>query len=165
MCKRGDAFSLQVLIGRGLFLFLHLFVLFHFITLYTVFLVGVYCSEVTPVPIPNTEVKLWYEENTWLATARENISMPASLFNGSFIASVFHYFFLRVYMEISCTFLPVCSVRFCNYTFRLFLYLFFWTISSVGQSSRLITGRSGVRVPDGPPVFRPYILWGRKIFC
>ena len=26
-----------------------------------------------------------------------------------------------------------------------------WTISSVGQSSRLITGRSGVRVPDGPP--------------
>ena len=26
-----------------------------------------------------------------------------------------------------------------------------WTISSVGQSARLITGRSGVRVPDGPP--------------
>ena len=24
-------------------------------------------------------------------------------------------------------------------------------ISSVGQSNRLITGRSGVRVPDGPP--------------
>lgn len=26
-----------------------------------------------------------------------------------------------------------------------------WAISSVGQSHRLITGRSGVRVPDGPP--------------
>ena len=26
-----------------------------------------------------------------------------------------------------------------------------WTISSVGQSARLITGRSGVRVPEGPP--------------
>ena len=26
-------------------------------------------------------------------------------------------------------------------------------ISSVGQSSRLITGRSGVQVPDGPPQF------------
>ena len=29
-----------------------------------------------------------------------------------------------------------------------------WAISSVGQSSRLITGRSGVRVPDGPPNLR-----------
>ena len=29
-----------------------------------------------------------------------------------------------------------------------------WAISSVGQSSRLITGRSGVRVPDGPPNHR-----------
>ena len=28
---------------------------------------------------------------------------------------------------------------------------FVWTISSVGQSVRLITGRSRVRVPDGPP--------------
>ena len=26
-----------------------------------------------------------------------------------------------------------------------------WTFSSVGQSIRLITGRSGVRVPEGPP--------------
>ena len=29
-----------------------------------------------------------------------------------------------------------------------------WAISSVGQSHRLITGRSGVRVPDGPPHLR-----------
>ena len=27
----------------------------------------------------------------------------------------------------------------------------YWAISSVGQSIRLITGRSGVQVPDGPP--------------
>ena len=32
-----------------------------------------------------------------------------------------------------------------RYQFKLM-----WTISSVGQSARLITGRSGVRVPDGP---------------
>ena len=33
-----------------------------------------------------------------------------------------------------------------------FQFAFFctWTISSVGQSNRLITGGSGVRVPDGP---------------
>ena len=28
-----------------------------------------------------------------------------------------------------------------------------WAISSVGQSIRLITGRSGVQVPDGPPKY------------
>ena len=37
-------------------------------------------------------------------------------------------------------------------------------ISSVGQSSRLITGRSGVRVPDGAPIllvpsFLPIGVW------
>ena len=30
-------------------------------------------------------------------------------------------------------------------------HFFIWDISSVGQSIRLITGRSGVRVPDVPP--------------
>ena len=44
--------------------------------------VGVYGTEVTPVPIPNTEVKLCREDDTWLATARKIISMPAQL-NGS----------------------------------------------------------------------------------
>ena len=29
-------------------------------------------KEVPPVPIPNTEVKLFYVEDTWRATAREN---------------------------------------------------------------------------------------------
>ena len=39
-------------------------------------IVGVYCGEGTPVPIPNTVVKLIYAENTWLVTARENRTMP-----------------------------------------------------------------------------------------
>lgn len=38
--------------------------------------VGVFCDEGTPVPIPNTVVKLIYADNTWLATAREDRSMP-----------------------------------------------------------------------------------------
>ena len=28
-----------------------------------------------------------------------------------------------------------------------------WAFSSVGQSTRLITGWSGVRIPEGPPLF------------
>ena len=39
-------------------------------------IVGVICDEGTPVPIPNTVVKLIYADNTWLATAREDRSMP-----------------------------------------------------------------------------------------
>ena len=34
--------------------------------------VRVYSDEGTPVPIPNTVVKLINGENTWLETAREN---------------------------------------------------------------------------------------------
>ena len=40
------------------------------------FICGADCSEVPPVPIPNTVVKLIYADNTWLATAREDRSMP-----------------------------------------------------------------------------------------
>ena len=39
-------------------------------------IVGDSSVEVPPVPIPNTEVKLYSGENTWLVTARENRSMP-----------------------------------------------------------------------------------------
>ena len=39
-------------------------------------IVGVNGCEVPPVPIPNTEVKLIRVEDTWLATTRENRSMP-----------------------------------------------------------------------------------------
>ena len=34
-----------------------------------------------------------------------------------------------------------------------------WIFSSVGQSNRLITGRSGVRVPEGPPFFGGIASW------
>ena len=40
--------------------------------------VGVNGDEGTPVPIPNTVVKLVYGDNTWLATAREDNSTPTS---------------------------------------------------------------------------------------
>ena len=37
---------------------------------------GGYGGEDTPVPIPNTEVKLACAEDTWLVTARENRALP-----------------------------------------------------------------------------------------
>ena len=39
-------------------------------------IVGVDCGEGPPVPIPNTVVKLTCADNTWLATAREDRTMP-----------------------------------------------------------------------------------------
>ena len=39
--------------------------------------VGVYSDEVTPVPIPNTEVKLINVNDTWLVTTWESKTMPA----------------------------------------------------------------------------------------
>ena len=42
-------------------------------TLLTIeYVVGEYCGEGPPVPIPNTEVKLIYADNTWRVTARED---------------------------------------------------------------------------------------------
>ena len=41
-------------------------------------IVGVNGDEGTPVPIPNTVVKLVYGDNTWLATAWEDNSTPTS---------------------------------------------------------------------------------------
>jgi hypothetical protein len=50
---------------------------------------GVNDVEVPPVPIPNTEVKLDCAEDTWMATSRENRSMPACLYS-SIAQSVEH---------------------------------------------------------------------------
>ncbi len=33
-------------------------------------------EEDPPVPIPNTEVKLFCADDTWRATARENMTLP-----------------------------------------------------------------------------------------
>ena len=62
-------FSQQILIGRTLFLMFLEFVLY---CISSVLLsVGADGKEVPPVPIPNTAVKLFYVENTWLVTARK----------------------------------------------------------------------------------------------
>ena len=76
-CKRGDTFSLRVLIGRGLFLLIHVSLIGRNCLFSFEVEVGVNGAEDTPVPIPNTEVKLCNEDDTWLATTRESISMPA----------------------------------------------------------------------------------------
>ena len=48
-------------------------------TLLTIeYVVGEYCGEGPPVPIPNTEVKLTCADNTWLETAREDKASPTS---------------------------------------------------------------------------------------
>ena len=38
--------------------------------------IGGYSEKVTPVPIPNTVVKLLCAENTWRATSRKHKSPP-----------------------------------------------------------------------------------------
>ena len=45
---------------------------------------GGYNGEATPVPIPNTEVKLSRADDTWLETARENRSLPEFYIKGLF---------------------------------------------------------------------------------
>ena len=41
-----------------------------------IFSSGDYGMKVTPVPIPNTAVKLLSVDDTWLGTARESRSLP-----------------------------------------------------------------------------------------
>ena len=41
--------------------------------------VGIDDAEGTPVPIPNTEVKVGGAEDTWLVTAWENKEMPTRI--------------------------------------------------------------------------------------
>ena len=45
-------------------------------------LAGGYCTEVPPVPIPNTAVKLSCAEDTWREAAWENRALPALIKNG-----------------------------------------------------------------------------------
>ena len=73
MCKCSDAFSLRVLIGRGLKPNIRLLYRIRYsIFRELVLLVGVDSGEGPPVPIPNTVVKLTGVNNTWLVTARED---------------------------------------------------------------------------------------------
>ena len=50
-------------------------------------------DEGTPVPIPNTVVKLVYGDNTWLATAREDNSTRTQLRLRTLVLSLFFCFF------------------------------------------------------------------------
>ena len=73
-CKCGNAFSLAILIDRGLDLENEYLVL-HYLVLRLQLpkkKSGDDNVEETPVPIPNTEVKLHGAENTWRATAWED---------------------------------------------------------------------------------------------
>ena len=68
-CKYGDIFSLAILIGRGLDKVI--LVLKSILVQFNV-KVGGTGDEDPPVPIPNTEVKLIYADNTWWETAWED---------------------------------------------------------------------------------------------
>ena len=50
---------------------------------------GGYGEEVPPVPIPNTEVKLFSAESTWRGTAREDRTLPDSTCTASRLEAVF----------------------------------------------------------------------------
>ena len=80
MCKCGNAFSLPVLIGREAWPYFFIpfagNVLPVFFTLYTVF--GGDGEEETPVPIPNTEVKLFSADGTAWGTTWESRTPPRS---------------------------------------------------------------------------------------
>ena len=71
-------------------------------------------DEGTPVPIPNTVVKLVYGDNTWLATAREDNTARTQ--NTIHLGSVFllHCRFADSYAVISSTF-GVLSGRACGF--------------------------------------------------
>ena len=59
---------------------------------------GDYSGEVTPVPIPNTVVKLLSADDTWWVTAWENRTPPVRLFH--LLQTVSEVcFFIRLYMK------------------------------------------------------------------
>ena len=66
---------------EGLSFFGSLLLLYFLLLVYSVLRVfenlsGANGCEVPPVPIPNTEVKLTYAEDTWLATTWKNRYVP-----------------------------------------------------------------------------------------
>ena len=111
---------------------------------------------VPPVPIPNTEVKLTCADNTCLETDREDRSMPTQRIRltagplpyASLAQQVEHAAVNRRVVGSN----PTGGARRKDAATVLVAALFeSWAFSSVGQSSRLITGRSRVRVPEAPP--------------
>ena len=77
-------------------------------------IVGVDSDEDPPVPMPNTEVKLIYVENTWLVTTWEDRKMPTYL----------------SMIEKSLSFLYLCYTIYS----RNGKFLYGYTYSSIAQS-------------------------------
>ena len=69
-------------------------------------IVGVNGDEGTPVPIPNTVVKLVYGDNTWLATAREDNSTPT--FKAATKVAAFSFFCRDFAGDMSCVSITSC---------------------------------------------------------
>ena len=122
---------------------------------------GVYYGEVPPVPIPNTEVKLTCAEDTWREAARKNRSSPAPPIAVPFPGAAIPYSSLAQSVEhAAVNRRVVCSsqtggARIEPLSSDQRLYFRRRAFSSVGQSDRLITGWSRVRIPEGPPVGSP----------
>ena len=72
-------------------------------------IVGAYGNEVTPVPIPNTEVKLIYVDDTWLVTARETKSVP-TLLKDCFLQSFFIFNSFRFIKEQQSGFFHIAAL-------------------------------------------------------
>ena len=75
-------------------------------------IVRVYGDEGTPVPIPNTVVKLINGENTWLETARENNTARIFTFLNSSVGRGIRLLtagsLVRVQLEEPFRSLPLC---------------------------------------------------------
>ena len=79
---------------------------------------------VTPVPIPNTEVKHLSADNTWLATARESKSLPDLYQNpklnnlGFCVMCGYFYLVLRKKIEKTTCLCCVLQRQICKKSFR-----------------------------------------------
>ena len=60
---------------------------------------GGYYQEATPVPIPNTVVKLFGVDNTCLVTGREDRSLPDIMEASSSLLEAFFFLFFRCKTE------------------------------------------------------------------
>ncbi len=69
---------------------------------------GDYSEEDTPVPIPNTEVKLFSADDTWRETARESRTSPVYRKKCTVIYLTVHFLFLM--KQVLITFLFDCII-------------------------------------------------------
>ena len=126
MCKHGDMFSLQILIGRTLFLseiILRFLSPFHLCFIHCFSLPVHIAKRSHPFPFRTRQLSsfttkiLGWSRPGKLVLCRLLLTQKGTDFSAPFLC--------------------------------------LWAISSVGQSPRLITGWSWVRVPDGPPYQHP----------